>query len=150
MAVPPEFIEELRARTTLSDLVGKRVKLVPKGGRLAGLCPFHSEKTPSFYVNDSEGFYHCFGCGAGGDAITYLRETEGLDFTEAVSRLAEMAGVPIPDQRPIDPVKVQKRQNVLDALRVAAEFYKAQLADAPAAGPARAYLDDRGISGNQG
>ena len=71
MAVTPAFIDELRNRLNLSDLVGRRVKLVPKGGRLAGLCPFHNEKTPSFYVNDPEGFYHCFGCGANGDMISY-------------------------------------------------------------------------------
>ncbi len=97
-------------------------------------------------MNDDEGYYHCFGCGAGGDAITYLRETEGLDFTEAVTRLAEMAGVAIPDQRPVDPVKLQRRQSVMDALGAAAEFYKLQLATTPQAGTARAYLEDRAIS----
>ena len=146
MAFTPDFIDEVRSRISLSSIIGKRVKLIKKGRRQTGLCPFHNEKSPSFSVNDDEGYYHCFGCGAGGDAITYLRETEGLDFTEAVTRLAEMAGVPIPDQRPVDPIKLQKRQNVMDALRVAADFYKSQLADAPAASPARAYLDDRGIS----
>lgn len=146
MAFTPDFIDDVRSRISLSSIIGKRVKLIKKGRRQTGLCPFHNEKTPSFSVNDDEGYYHCFGCGAGGDAINYLRETEGLDFTEAVTRLAEMAGVPIPDQRPVDPVKLQKRQNVMDALGVAAEFYKSQLANAPAAGPARAYLDDRGIS----
>ena len=146
MAFPPEFIDDVRARISLSSLIGKRVKLIKKGRRQTGLCPFHNEKSPSFSVNDDEGYYHCFGCGAGGDAITYLRETEGLDFTEAVTRLAEMAGIPIPDQRPVDPVKLQKRQNVMDALSAAADFYKIQLTTTPAAGEARAYLDDRGLS----
>ena len=90
MAVPPEFIEDLRQRVPLSDLIGKRVKLVRKGRRYSGLCPFHSEKTPSFSVVDDQGFYHCFGCGA--RRISFLRETDGLDFMEAVERLAEMAG----------------------------------------------------------
>ena len=146
MAFPPEFIDDVRSRISLSSLIGKRVKLIKKGRRQTGLCPFHNEKSPSFSVNDDEGYYHCFGCGAGGDAITYLRETEGLDFTEAVTRLAEMAGIPIPDQRPVDPVKIQKRQNVMDALSAAADFYKIQLATTPAAGEARAYLDDRGLN----
>ena len=96
-------------------------------------------------MNDDDGYYYCFGCGAGGDAISYLRESEGLDFSEAVKRLAEMAGVAIPDQRPVDPEKVKKRQTVMDALAAAADFYKAQLKTA-AANHARSYLDRRGLS----
>ena len=146
MAFPPDFIDDVRNRISLSSIISKRVKLIKKGRRQTGLCPFHNEKSPSFSVNDDEGYYHCFGCGAGGDAITYLRETEGLDFTEAVTRLAEMAGVPIPDQRPVDPVKLQRRQTVMDALGAASDFYKMQLATSQTAGPARAYLEDRAIS----
>ena len=145
MAFTPDFIDDVRSRLSLSSIIGKRVKLIKKGRRYSGLCPFHNEKTPSFSVNDDEGYYHCFGCGAGGDAITYLRETEGLDFTEAVKQLAEMAGVPIPEQRAIDPVKLQKRQTVMDALGAAAQFYKSQLTTSQA-NAARAYLDDRGLS----
>ena len=127
MAVPPEFIEELRARTTLSDLVGKRVKLVPKGGILAGLCPFHSEKTPSFYVNDSEGFYHCFGCGVSGDAIGFLRESDGMDFMEAVRYLADVAGMVVPNNAPQDSEKAEQRKQAIDALEFAAQFYQTNL-----------------------
>ena len=145
MAFTPDFIDEVRARITLSTIIGKRVKLVKKGRRHSGLCPFHNEKTPSFSVNDDDGYYYCFGCGAGGDAISYLRESEGLDFSEAVKRLADMAGVAIPDQRPVDPEKVKKRQTVMDALAAAADFYKAQLKTA-AANHARSYLDRRGLS----
>jgi len=145
MAFTPDFIADVRSRISLSSIIGKRVKLIKKGRRYSGLCPFHNEKTPSFSVNDEEGYYHCFGCGAGGDAITYLRETEGLDFTEAVKRLAEMAGVPLPEQRAIDPVKLQKRQTVMDALGAAATFYKSQLTQTQA-NAARAYLDDRGLN----
>ena len=79
MAVPPEFIEDLRQRVPLSDIIGRRVKLIRKGRRFSGLCPFHSEKTPSFSVVDDDGFYHCFGCGAHGDAISFLREMDGLE-----------------------------------------------------------------------
>ena len=122
MSFTPDFIEEVRSRISLSSIIGKRVKLTKKGRRQTGLCPFHNEKTPSFSVNDDEGYYHCFGCGAGGDAITFLRETEGLDFTEAVTRLAESAGIAIPDQRPVDPVKLQRRKTVMDALSAALNF----------------------------
>ncbi|MGB2374233.1 MAG: DNA primase [Candidatus Puniceispirillaceae bacterium] len=144
MAVPSEFIEELRARTTLSDLVGKRVKLVPKGGRLAGLCPFHSEKTPSFYVNDSEGFYHCFGCGVSGDAIGFLRESDGLDFMEAVRYLAEIAGMNVPNSAPVDSQKAEQRKQAIDALEFAAQFYQANLSG-PVGEAASGYIKSRGL-----
>ena len=144
MAVPPEFIEELRARTTLSDLVGKRVKLVPKGGRLAGLCPFHSEKTPSFYVNDSEGFYHCFGCGVSGDAIGFLRESDGMDFMEAVRYLADVAGMAVPNNAPQDSEKAEQRKQAIDALEFAAKFYQTNL-DSPVGKGASEYIRSRGL-----
>ena len=102
MAVTPEFIEEMLGRISLSDIVGKRVKLVRKANRMNGLCPFHNEKTPSFYVNDAEGFYHCFGCNANGDAISFLRESEGLEFIEAVKQLASLAGMEMPQNEPVD------------------------------------------------
>jgi DNA primase len=144
LAVPSEFIEELRARTTLSDLIGKRVKLVPKGGRLAGLCPFHSEKTPSFYVNDSEGFYHCFGCGVSGDAIGFLRESDGLDFMEAVRYLAEIAGMNVPNSAPVDSQKAEQRKQAIDALEFAAQFYQANLSG-PVGEAASGYIKSRGL-----
>ena len=144
MAVPPEFIEELRARTTLSDLVGKRVKLVPKGGRLAGLCPFHSEKTPSFYVNDSEGFYHCFGCGVSGDAIGFLRESDGMDFMEAVRYLADVAGMAVPNNAPQNSEKAEQRKQAIDALEFAAQFYQTNL-DSPVGKGASEYIRSRGL-----
>lgn len=144
MAVPPEFIEELRARTTLSDLVGKRVKLVPKGGRLAGLCPFHSEKTPSFYVNDSEGFYHCFGCGVSGDAIGFLRESDGMDFMEAVRYLADVAGMAVPNNAPQNSEKAEQRKQAIDALEFAAQFYQTNL-DSRVGKGASEYIRSRGL-----
>jgi DNA primase len=144
LAVPSEFIEELRARTTLSDLIGKRVKLVPKGGRLAGLCPFHSEKTPSFYVNDSDGFYHCFGCGVSGDAISFLRESDGMEFMEAVRYLAEMAGMAVPNSAPVDSQKAEQRKQAIDALEYAARFYQANLSG-PVGKAAADYIASRGL-----
>ncbi len=145
MAVPAEFIEDLRSRITLSDLIGKRVRLAAKGGRLAGLCPFHSEKTPSFYVNDAEGFYHCFGCGVSGDAISYLRENDGLDFMEAVRYLADLAGMAVPDSRPEDRARTEKRKIAIDALEAAASFYQSSLS-APAGRTASDYINKRGLS----
>ena len=147
MAVPSEFIEELRARTTLSDLIGKRVKLVPKGGRLAGLCPFHSEKTPSFYVNDGDGFYHCFGCGVSGDAISFLRESDGMEFMEAVRFLAEMAGMAVPNSAPVDSQKAEQRKQAIDALEYAAQFYQANLSG-PVGTTAAGYIASRGLDAN--
>ncbi len=124
MAVPPEFIEDLRQRILLSDVIGKRVKLVRKGRRFTGLCPFHSEKTPSFSVVDDDGFYHCFGCGVHGDAISFLRETDGLDFMEAIERLADMAGIPVPHSKHPDPAKAQQRKAVINILETTTRFFQ--------------------------
>ena len=145
MAVTPGFIDELRSRLSLSDLVGRRVKLVPKGGRLAGLCPFHNEKTPSFYVNDSEGFYHCFGCGANGDMISWLRETDGLDFIDAVRQLAEMAGLAMPLRDSAADEASKQRKAAVDACEAAASFFSARL-NADTGRAAAAYLAGRGLS----
>ena len=145
MAVTPAFIDELRNRLTLSDLVGRRVKLAPKGGRLAGLCPFHNEKTASFYVNDTEGFYHCFGCGANGDMISWLRETDGLEFIEAVRQLSEMAGLPFPENDHASDVAAQQRKATVDACEAAARFFVSQLHTKKGAA-ALHYIRQRGLS----
>jgi DNA primase len=145
MAVPPEFIEDLRQRVPLSDLIGKRVKLVRKGRRYSGLCPFHPEKTPSFSVVDDQGFYHCFGCGAHGDAISFLRETDGLDFMEAVERLAEMAGMTVPRSAPEDPQRTRQRKAALDILEETTRVFQSALQrdDGRAAAD---YVQRRGLS----
>ena len=127
MAVPPEFIEDLRQRVPLSDVVGRRVKLIRKGRRHSGLCPFHAEKTPSFSVVDDDGFYHCFGCGVHGDAISFLREMDGLEFMEAVERLAEMAGLAVPRTVPQDPAASRQRKAALDILEETTLFFEAAL-----------------------
>ncbi len=144
MAVPPEFIEDLRQRVPLSDVIGRRVKLVRKGHRHIGLCPFHAEKTPSFSVVDDDGFYHCFGCGVHGDAISFLRETEGLDFIEAIERLAEMAGLTLPSSTPQDSVALRQRKVVLDILEETTLFYEAALRSNDGRN-ARLYLKQRGL-----
>ena len=144
MAVPPEFIEDLRQRVPLSDVVGRRVKLVRKGRRHSGLCPFHNEKTPSFSVVDDDGFYHCFGCGVHGDAISFLRETEGLEFMEAVERLAEMAGLTLPRSAPRDPVASRQRKTTLDILEETTLFFEAALRSEGGRNATR-YLKQRGL-----
>jgi DNA primase len=93
---PPQILEEIRARLPTSAVVGKRVRLKKAGREWKGLSPFNAEKTPSFYVNDQKQFYHCFSSGKHGDIFTFLMETEGLSFPEAVERLAGEAGVPLP------------------------------------------------------
>ncbi len=99
-AFPPGFLDELRSRVPLGDLVGRRVRLTRRGREQAGLCPFHNEKTPSFYIVEDKGFFHCFGCGAHGDAIGFLMRADNLDFIEAVQRLAGEAGIEVPQQTP--------------------------------------------------
>ncbi|MEP5718755.1 MAG: CHC2 zinc finger domain-containing protein, partial [Alphaproteobacteria bacterium] len=100
MAIPPEFLEELKARLPATDVVGRRVKLIRSGRDTKGCCPFHKEKTPSFHVYDDH--YHCFGCGAHGSVIDFVMESEGLEFREAVQRLAGEAGLPMPEETPED------------------------------------------------
>src|SRR3954470_16017149 len=96
MKFPPSLLDEIRARLPVSAVVGKRVKLKKQGREGRGLSPFNAEKTPSFYVNDQKGFYHCFSSGKHGDIFRFLMEVEGASFPEAVERLAAEAGVPLP------------------------------------------------------
>ena len=150
MALPQQFMDELRRRTVLSGIVGKRVNLTKKGGRMVGLCPFHSEKTPSFHVRDDEGYYHCFGCGVSGDAITFLREKEGLDFMEAVRLLADMAGMEVPRSGPVDPEAAGKRDERLAAVDDAARYFQSALArEVESGGAVAGYLSQRGIEAGQ-
>ena len=144
MAVPPEFIEDLRQRVPLSDVVGRRVKLIRKGRRHSGLCPFHAEKTPSFSVVDDDGFYHCFGCGVHGDAISFLREMDGLEFMEAVERLAEMAGLAVPRTVPQDPAASRQRKAALNILEETTLFFEAALRRDDGRDATR-YLKQRGL-----
>ena len=144
MAVPPEFIEDLRQRVPLSDIIGRRVKLIRKGRRFSGLCPFHSEKTPSFSVVDDDGFYHCFGCGAHGDAISFLREMDGLDFMESVERLADMAGLAMPKSTNIDPAVTRQRKAAFDILEETTKFFEARLR-ADEGRDAAHYIKQRGL-----
>jgi len=143
MALPQHFMDELRRRTSLSSVVGRHVKLNRRGNRLVGLCPFHNEKTPSFHIRDDEGFYHCFGCGVSGDAISFLREKEGLGFMEAVRTLADMAGLAVPQSTPEDAVVTERRNTQITILDETARQHQSALAED--GNPARAYLEKRGI-----
>ena len=98
MALPPHFLDELRARTPLPAVIGRRVRLARSGRQWKGCCPFHGEKTPSFYVYDDH--YHCFGCGAHGDAIGFVMQSQGAGFMEAVEQLAAEAGLEVPKPSP--------------------------------------------------
>ena len=150
MALPQQFMDELRRRTSLSGIVGKRVNLARKGGRLVGLCPFHNEKTPSFHVRDDEGYYHCFGCGASGDAISFLREKEGMDFMDAVRFLADLAGMQVPAAGPADPAAAGRRDARLAAVDDAARYFQSALAEEVRSGGAVAdYLAGRGVAREQ-
>ena len=144
MAFPPGFLDELRSRVSLADLVAKRVKLTRKGREYGGLCPFHNEKTPSFYVVEDKGFFHCFGCGAHGDAIGFVMRSESLDFIEAIERLAGIAGVQVPQQTPLEREKAQRQKTLLEALAAAARFYEEGLWS-PAGRAGRDYLAGRGL-----
>ncbi|HVH79017.1 MAG TPA: DNA primase, partial [Stellaceae bacterium] len=144
MAFPPGFLDELRSRVSLADLVGKRVRLTRKGREYGGLCPFHNEKTPSFYVVEDKGFFHCFGCGAHGDAVGFVMRSENLDFIEAIERLAGIAGVQVPQQTPQEREKAQRQKTLLEALAAAAKFYEERLWS-PAGARGRDYLDRRGL-----
>ncbi len=138
------LLEEIRRRTDLVALVGRRVKLVRKGRVMWGCCPFHAEKSPSFKVENERRLYKCFGCGKGGDAFKWLTETEGLSFPEAVEKLAAEVGVELPKWSPEDEEREQKKKSLYDVVELAAKFYEAQLFE-PAGREAREYLKGRGL-----
>ena len=150
------FIDDLKERADLVRLIEPYAPLKKKGANWMGNCPFHQEKTPSFSVNPAKGFYKCFGCGKGGNAFTFVMEMEGLNFPEAVRRIAEMNGIPLPE--PIDDgqytVRKQQKEEqkklseqVIELNRLALEFWEKELQGKNAkAVAAREYLAGRGIS----
>ncbi len=138
-----DVIEQVKERVEIDTVIGRRVQLQRRGSRLVGLCPFHPEKTPSFSVTPEKGFFKCFGCGKGGDVLSFVQELDGLNFLEALRLLAEEAGIEVPQFRQ-DRLGQDLRQQGREALRLAKEWYREQLAS-PAAAGARRYLDERGI-----
>ena len=127
MSFPPRFLDELRDRTALVDLIGRKVSLQRRGREHTGLCPFHKEKTPSFTVNEEKGFYHCFGCGQHGDAISFVMETESLSFPEAVERLANAAGMEVPRATPEEVQREKQRGGLLEAVEAATVWFERRL-----------------------
>lgn len=145
MAFPPQFLDEIRSRVSLAELIGRRTKLAKKGREYSGLCPFHNEKSPSFTVNEDKGFYHCFGCGAHGDHVDFVRQTEGVEFPEAIERLADLAGLQMPVQRPEDKKQQQKAATLHEVMEVATLWFISQLAGQTGLG-ARKYLERRALA----
>jgi DNA primase len=141
----PSVLEEIRNRLPPSAVVGRKVRLKKAGREWKGLSPFNAEKTPSFYVNDQKQFYHCFSSGKHGDIFTFLMETEGLSFPEAVERLAAEAGVDLPKASPEDRVQETRRRSLHEVMELAAAFFEAALRDRVGA-KARDYLDRRALA----
>ncbi len=144
MRFDDRFLEELKSRLRPSDVVGKTVKLRRQGREYAGLSPFTKEKSPSFFVNDEKGFYHCFSSGKHGDIISFLQETERLTFSEAVERLAAEAGMSLPEVDPRAAREEQKRSSLGDWMELAAAWFESELRR-PVGQDARAYLEKRGL-----
>ncbi len=143
--IPQSFIQELLGRVDIVDVVDRHVKLKRAGANYVACCPFHSEKTPSFTVSPTKQFYHCFGCGAHGTAVGFLMEYSGMGFVEAVKDLAQSVGMQVPEVRTESAQrKAEEGDDLYAVLLKAAQFYRAQLKDAPRA---IAYLKQRGLSG---
>ncbi|HUI95132.1 MAG TPA: DNA primase [Xanthobacteraceae bacterium] len=144
MRFPPQFLDELRARLPVSDVVGRRVKLKKSGREWKGLSPFNKERTPSFFVNDQKGFYHDFSSGKHGDIFGFVMDTEGVTFPEAVERLAAMAGLSVPKMSEEAEAQEHRRRTLHDVIELAAKFFETTLASRAGA-RARGYLADRGL-----
>jgi len=142
MALPANFLDELRARTPIAAVIGRRVKLARSGKQSKGCCPFHGEKTPSFYVYDDG--YHCFGCGAHGDVITFVMQSQGLAFMEAIGQLAAEAGMEVPKPTPEAAEAERHRLDVIGVLEAVQAHYQRRLA-LPEGRAARDYLVGRGL-----
>ncbi|MBT6095088.1 MAG: DNA primase, partial [Rhodospirillaceae bacterium] len=145
MAFSDQFLEELRGRVGLVDVIGRRVKLQRKGREHQGLCPFHKEKTPSFTVNEEKGFYHCFGCQSHGSVFDFVMETEGLNFPEAVEKLAGEAGMDVPRDTPEERERQKERKTLFDVVELAADEFERTLR-MPEGRPGLEYLQRRGLS----
>ena len=146
MAFPPGFLDELRARLSLSDVVGRKVSLKRRSGsEFAGLCPFHNEKTPSFTVNDKKGFFYCFGCHEKGDAVGFVMKTEGLSFPESVEKLAREVGLPVPRATPGERERADRASSLQEIVEQAARWFHKQLR-LPVGRGALDYLRGRGLA----
>ena len=145
MALSPQWLDELRARVTLSTVIMRTDKLQRAGREWKACCPFHDEKTPSFTVNDQKGFYHCFGCGAHGDVIRWMTDQRGMGFMDAVKELAAEAGMEVPAPDPVAAKKAEKRANLIDVTTEAQDWFVNNLKNADGR-EALDYLRGRGLS----
>ncbi len=144
MALSPQWLDELRARITLSTLISRTTKLQKAGHEWKACCPFHNEKSPSFTVSDQKGFYHCFGCGAHGDAIRWMTDQRGLGFMDAVKELAAEAGLEVPAPDPQEAQRAEQRAGLHDVMSSAQKFFENSLLS-PQGKKAREYLNSRGF-----
>ncbi|MEZ5708720.1 MAG: DNA primase [Blastomonas sp.] len=145
MSLSPQWLDELRSRLTLSTIIGRHVKIQRAGREYKACCPFHNEKTPSFTINDAKGFYHCFGCGAHGDAIRFMTDHQGLGFMDAIKELAAEAGMTVPAPDPRAAKMAEQRASLHDVTQAAQDWFVTQLQGAAGA-EARDYLKRRGLS----
>lgn len=127
MSIPPRFVSDLRDRLTLSNVIGRKVRVTRSGREFKACCPFHKEKTPSFYINDDKGFFHCFGCGAHGDAVGFLMRHDNLSFVEAVEILATEAGMEVPKQTPEEIQKSKREKSIYTLLEDTTKFFEDEL-----------------------
>ena len=139
------FTDELRERLSIVDVVGRRVPLNKKGANYWGCCPFHNEKTPSFCVNEEKGFCKCFGCGEGGDIISFTMKVNNMDFKSAIEELANMAGMKMPEYKPRNPDVVKREESLFDVCERAAQTYCEKLFT-PDGAHALEYVRGRGFT----
>ncbi len=142
MTLSPQWLDELRARVTLSSVVMRTTKLQRAGREWKACCPFHNEKSPSFTVSDEKGFYHCFGCGAHGDVIRWMTDQRGLSFIDAVKELAAEAGLEVPEADPRAAQRAEQQAGLHEVMQAAQDWFRASL-DTPAGAKARHYLASR-------
>jgi len=145
VALTPQWLDELRARVTLSALIGRTVKVTKAGREFKACCPFHNEKSPSFTINDEKGFYHCFGCSAHGDAIRWMTDQRGLSFMDAIKELAAEAGMEVPAPDPKAAQRAEKANSLYDVMTAAQDWFVKQLLGVEGSA-ARGYLKQRGFT----
>ena len=145
MSFPADFLDELRSRIRISEVVGRKLKLIKRGREFLALCPFHNDSKPSLSVVDEKNFYHCFACGAHGDIIKFTMETEGLNFIESVDKLANLAGLEVPKQDPIERAKEARRRTLREVLEEVTIYFEEFLRKAPTKAGLD-YLKERGLS----
>src|SRR6201991_3986815 len=140
--IPDNFIDELLTRVDIVDVIERRVPLKKAGREWTACCPFHNERSPSFYVSPQKQFFHCFGCGAHGSAIKFIMDYDRLEFPDAIEELAQAAGLKVPYEGARDDKPREDRSDLYSLLEDAATFYQRELGNSP---EARAYIDRRGL-----